>query len=149
MAIKVEKIEKELNIQELLILEVELSGKTFPTESGSERVIKGVIEEKLHASVKMHLLSFLSDIESIKKTFYKVRDELIRKYGKISVNENGIESFDLNENMNEFRKEETDLLSQTFKIKVPVFDIDDLFDFKTDYVYAYSFKFLVKEYDES
>ena len=147
MAIKVDKVEKELNIQEILILEAELNGTEY--KRGDERVvIKGIINQPIWQSVKIHLSRLNDLISDIKKKFFLHRDELIKKYGKEVENKDGSTSFDLSENMDDYRKEEADLLSQGFKISVPVFDEEDLFPFKSEESYSACYKFLLKTIDE-
>lgn len=148
MAIKVEKKERELKIQELLILEAEINGTEY--KRGEELVsFKGLIHQPIWQSVKIHLSKLIDEISVIKQKFFAHRDELVKKYGKEIVSEDGKISYDLSEKMEEYRKEEADLLSQGFLLVVPLFDEEDLFDFKAgDETYGFCYKVLLKENNE-
>lgn len=144
MAIKVEKVEKELNIQEILILEAEINGTEY--KRGEEIIVlKGLLRQPIWQSVKIHLSRLLDDITSIKDKFFSHRNELVKKYGKEIVSEDGQISYDLKDSMEDYKKEENDLLLQGFKISVPLFDEEDLFGFKGgEESYDLSYKHLLK-----
>lgn len=148
MAIKVEKVEKELNIQEILVLEGELNGLEY--KRGDEVVtLKGLIAQPLWQSVKIHLSRLNDQISSIKEKFFSSRDELIKKYGEEVSSQNGKVSYSLEKNIEEYKKEENDLLAQTFPITIPLFDEEDLFGFKSgEEVYGFCYKTLLKHDNE-
>jgi hypothetical protein len=147
MALKVEKVEKEILISELISLEHELSGVDTTRKDGEKILIKGVISQDLLASVKVHLFPLLEKIGSETNNFYKVRDELVKKYGKKSVSDDGVDSYDLSGNFEKYKLEEADLLEQKITITFPLFSIDDLLSFNSSHSFYYTAKYLTYDFD--
>jgi len=147
MALKVEKVEREILISELVALESELSGIDTTGKDGEKISIKGVVSQDLLASVKVHLFPLLEKIGSERKNFYRVRDELVKKHGVESVSEEGVESYDLSGNLENYKLEENDLLEQKITMTFPVFSIDDLLSFNSNYSFYYTAKYLTYDFD--
>lgn len=147
MATKVKKVEEELSIQELMLIESELSGVSYK-KGDNDIIIKGLLSQSLLGSVKVHLVRLVDSIATIKESFNKIRKELIEKYSEIRDTEDGKQYYEFGDNLETFKKEEADLLDQKFKVTVPKFDEDDLFGFTCEEVYPFSIKFLVKSEDD-
>lgn len=147
MSVKVKKVEEELSIQELMLIESELSGVSYK-KGGEEIVVKGLLSQSLAGSVKVHLVRLVDAIVEIKDSFNKVRKGLIEKYSELKETEDGKKYHEFGENIGSFKKEESDLLDQKFKITLPKFDEDDLFGFTCEEVYPFSIKFLIKSEDD-
>jgi hypothetical protein len=146
MSVKVVKVEEEISISDLILIDSELSG--YSHKKGDEIVVvKGLLSQNLLGSVKVHLVRLVCSIGEIRDSFNKVRKELIDKHGEIKDAKDGSKYYWFGKNMDAFKKEESDLLDQKFKITIPKFDGDDLFGFKCEEVYPFSIKFLLKSED--
>jgi thioredoxin reductase len=119
---------------ELLNLEAELAGAT--NNQTGEKIIEGLLNQKLPVITKYHLNILLSNLSAEKKTIDALRDELIKKYGKedengnigISmvietgeVNDKGEPVKDINPSYIEFNDEYGELLNQEKEIQATGF----------------------------
>jgi hypothetical protein len=120
---------QSLKLFELLNLEAELSGATNP-QTG-EKILEGLLNQKLPVVTKYHLNILLSNLSAEKKTIDSLRDELIKKHGKedengnigISMvietgelNDKGEPIKDINPAYIEFNDEYGELLNQEIKL---------------------------------
>jgi molybdopterin converting factor small subunit len=143
---------------ELLNLEAELAGAT--NNQTGEKIIEGLLNQKLPVVTKYHLNILLSNLSAEKKTIDALRDELIKKYGKedengnigISMvietgelNDKGEPIKDINPAYIEFNDEYGELLNQEKEISVPSIKLSDLDKIETKDNYVLIFKYLIEE----
>jgi molybdopterin converting factor small subunit len=143
---------------ELLNLEAELAGAT--NNQTGEKIIEGLLNQKLPVVTKYHLNILLSNLSAEKKTIDALRDELIKKYGKedengnigISmvietgeVNDKGEPIKDINPAYIEFNDEYGELLNQEKEIQIPQIKLSDLDKIETKDNYVLIFKYLIEQ----
>jgi hypothetical protein len=143
---------------ELLNLEAELAGAT--NNQTGEKIIEGLLNQKLPVVTKYHLNILLSNLSAEKKTIDALRDELIKKYGTedengnigISmvietgeVNDKGEPVKDINPAYIEFNDEYGGLLNQEKEIQIPQIKLSDLDKIETKDNYILVFKHLIEE----
>ena len=143
---------------ELLNLEAELAGAT--NNQTGEKIIEGLLNQKLPVVTKYHLNILLSNLSTEKKTIDSLRDELIKKHG--TEDENGnigismvIETGELNDkgepikDINpayiEFNDEYGELLNQEKEIQLPQIKLSDFDKIETKDNYILIFKYLIEE----
>ena len=149
---------QSLKLFELLNLEAELAGATNP-QTG-EKILEGLLNQKLPVVTKYHLNILLSNLSAEKKTIDSLRDELIKKHGKedengnigISMvietgelNDKGEPVKDINPAYIEFNDEYGELLGQEREIQVPQIKLSDLDKIETKDNYILVFKHLIEE----
>jgi hypothetical protein len=143
---------------ELLNLEAELAGAT--NNQTGEKIIEGLLNQKLPVVTKYHLNILLSNLSAEKKTIDALRDELIKKYGTedkdgnigISmvieageVNDKGEPIKDINPAYIEFNDEYGELLNQEKEIQIPQIKLSDLDKIETKDNYVLIFKHLIEQ----
>jgi hypothetical protein len=143
---------------ELLNLEAELAGAT--NNQTGEKILEGLLNQKLPVVTKYHLNILLSNLSAEKKTIDSLRDELIKKHGKedengnigISMvietgelNDKGEPIKDINPAYIEFNDEYGELLNQEKEISVPTIKLSDLDKIETKDNYVLIFKYLIEE----
>lgn len=143
---------------ELLNLEAELAGAT--NNQTGEKIIEGLLNQKLPVVTKYHLNTLVEALATEKKTIDALRDELIKKYGTedkdgnigISmvietgeINDKGEPVKDLNPAYIEFNDEYGGLLNQEKEISVPTLKLSDLEKIETKDNYVLVFKHLIEE----
>ena len=143
---------------ELLNLEAELAGAT--NNQTGEKIIEGLLNQKLPVVTKYHLNILLSNLSAEKKTIDALRDELIKKYGTedkdgnigISmvietgeVNDKGEPIKDINPAYIEFNDEYGELLNQEKEIQIPQIKLSDLDKIETKDNYILIFKHLIEQ----
>jgi hypothetical protein len=143
---------------ELLNLEAELAGAT--NNQTGEKIIEGLLNQKLPVVTKYHLNILLSNLSAEKKTIDTLRDELIKKYGTedkdgnigISmvietgeVNDKGEPIKDINPAYIEFNDEYGELLNQEKEISIPTIKLSDLDKIETKDNYVLIFKYLIEQ----
>jgi molybdopterin converting factor small subunit len=143
---------------ELLNLEAELAGAT--NNQTGEKIIEGLLNQKLPVVTKYHLNILLSNLSAEKKTIDALRDELIKKYGKEDENGNiGISMVietgevndkdepikDINPAYIEFNDEYGELLNQEREISIPTIKLSDLDKIETKDNYVLIFKHLIEQ----
>jgi hypothetical protein len=143
---------------ELLNLEAELAGAT--NNQTGEKIIEGLLNQKLPVVTKYHLNILLSNLSAEKKTIDVLRDELIKKYGKEDENGNiGISMVietgevndkdepikDINPAYIEFNDEYGELLNQEREIQIPQIKLSDLDKIETKDNYVLIFKHLIEQ----
>jgi hypothetical protein len=143
---------------ELLNLEAELAGAT--NNQTGEKIIEGLLNQKLPVVTKYHLNILLSNLSAEKKTIDALRDELIKKYGTedkdgnigISmvietgeVNDKGEPIKDINPAYIEFNDEYGELLNQEKDITIPTIKLSDLDKTETKDNYVLIFKYLIEQ----
>ena len=143
---------------ELLNLEAELAGAT--NNQTGEKIIEGLLNQKLPVVTKYHLNILLSNLSAEKKTIDALRDELIKKYGKEDENGNiGISMVietgevndkdepikDINPAYIEFNDEYGELLNQEKEIQIPQIKLSDLDKIETKDNYVLIFKHLIEQ----
>jgi hypothetical protein len=149
---------QSLKLFELLNLEAELAGAT--NNQTGEKIIEGLLNQKLPVVTKYHLNILLSNLSSEKKTIDSLRDELIKKHGKedengnigISMvietgelNDKGEPVKDINPAYIEFNDEYGELLGQEREIQLPQIKLSDLDKIETKDNYILIFKYLIEE----
>lgn len=151
---------KKISIKlfELLNLEAELAGAT--NNQTGEKIIEGLLNQKLPVITKYHLNILLSNLTAEKKTIDALRDELIKKYGTEDENgnigismvietgevkENGEPVKDLNPAYIEFNDEYGGLLNQEKEIQVPILKLSELEKIETKDNYILVFKHLIEQ----
>jgi len=143
---------------ELLNLEAELAGAT--NNQTGEKIIEGLLNQKLPVVTKYHLNNLVESLAAEKKVIDSLRDELIKKHG--TEDEKGnigismvIETGELNDkdepikDINpayiEFNDEYGELLNQEKEISVPTIKLSDLDKIETKDNYVLIFKYLIEE----
>ena len=143
---------------ELLNLEAELTG-AINNQTG-EKIIEGLLNQKLPVVTKYHLNILLSNLSAEKKTIDALRDELIKKYGTedkngnigISmvietgeINDKGEPIKDINPAYIEFNDEYGELLNQEREIQLPQIKLSDLDKIETKDNYVLVFRYLIEK----
>ena len=149
---------QSLKLFELLNLEAELAGAT--NNQTGEKIIEGLLNQKLPVVTKYHLNILLSNLSAEKKTIDALRDELIKKYGTEDENGNiGISMVietgevndkdepikDINPAYIEFNDEYGELLNQEKEIQSPQIKLSDLDKIETKDNYVLIFKHLIEQ----
>jgi hypothetical protein len=148
---------RKLKLFEVLNLEAEIAGLTNQTTG--ERVIEGLLSQKISAVTKYWLNSILDTLEKEKKMLNDIRDELIKKYGdedtngRISINqrvetgendEQGNPTSVVNPKYVEFMSEYNTVLQESIEIKLPEINLHELSRVETSDNYQLVFKYMVK-----
>lgn len=141
---------------ELLQLEAELSG--IVDQKTGERVLEGLLSQKLSLTTKYWLNGLVETLIAEKKVIDTLRDELIKKHGEADADGNiGISMYipsgqkdaegnDLaiaNPKYAEFNVEYSALLNESKEIKVPQIKLSELDKIETEENYALVLKYLV------
>lgn len=149
---------QSLKLFELLNLEAELAGASNP-QTG-EKIIEGLLNQKLPVITKYHLNTLVESLAAEKKSIDALRDELIKKHGTedekgnigISmvietgeVKENGEPVKDINPAYIAFNDEYGELLNQEKEINLPQIKLSDLDKIETKDNYILVFKHLIEE----
>jgi len=152
---------RKLKLFEVLNLEAEIAGLTNQTTG--ERVIEGLLSQKISAVTKYWLNSILDTLEKEKKMLNDIRDELIKKYGdedtngRISINqrietgendEQGNPTSVVNPKYVEFMSEYNTVLQESIEIKLPEINLHELSRVETSDNYQLVFKYMVKALSE-
>ena len=122
----------KITIEKTLSLEYEIQG--FKNDK-QETLLKGLVNEALPIKTKYWLNKLFAKVESEKKSFMTLRDELIKSLGEkkedgsieIPITVDG----ELNPKFVDFKNQEKELLEEEIEIEGIKFNIDD-FDFKTE-----------------
>lgn len=131
---------KKIKIKEVLELEVQLNGL-----KGEGIEIKGLLNERLNIKTKYWLGKIFDQVQSEKKSFSTLRDELIKKYGEEkdgSFQVDPVINGKQNKNFTKFFEELNVLLDQEIEMKFPKMSIDD-FDLETDSNYTFLLSYLI------
>jgi hypothetical protein len=143
---------------ELLNLEAELAGAT--NNQTGEKIIEGLLNQKLPVVTKYHLNTLVEVLAAEKKIIDSLRDELVKKYGKedengnigISMvietgelNDKGEPIKDINPAYLEFNDEFGELANQEKEINIPTIKLSDLDKIETKDNYVLIFKYLIEE----
>lgn len=143
---------------ELLNLEAELAGAT--NNQTGEKIIEGLLNQKLPVVTKYHLNALVEVLAAEKKTIDALRDELIKKYGTedkdgnvgISMvidtdktDDKGEPVKDINPAYIAFNDEYGELLNQEKEVNVPTLKLSDLEKIETKDNYVLVFKYLVEK----
>ena len=151
----------KLKLFEVLNLEAEIAGLTNPNTG--ERIIEGLLSQKISAVTKYWLNSVLDTLEKEKKMLNDLRDELIKKYGdedasgRIGVNQR-IETGEIDEQGNpvsimsqkyvDFMNEYNTVLQESKEVKLPEINLQELSRIETSDNYQLIFKYMVKTPNE-
>jgi molybdopterin converting factor small subunit len=149
---------QSLKLFELLNLEAELAGAT--NNQTGEKIIEGLLNQKLPVVTKYYLNTLVESLSAEKKTIDALRDELIKKHGTEDANGNvGISMVIETENVDDkgepikdinpayiaFNDEYGELLNQEKEIKLPEIKLSDLDKIETKDNYVLVFKHLIEE----
>ena len=149
---------QSLKLFELLNLEAELAGAT--NNQTGEKIIEGLLNQKLPVVTKYYLNTLVESLAAEKKTIDALRDELIKKHGTEDANGNvGISMVIETENIDDkgepikdinpayiaFNDEYGELLNQEKEIKLPEIKLSDLDKIETKDNYILVFKHLIEE----
>ena len=149
---------QSLKLFELLNLEAELAGAT--NNQTGEKIIEGLLNQKLPVVTKYYLNTLVESLAAEKKTIDALRDELIKKHGTEDANGNvGISMVletekvddkgepvkDINPAYIAFNDEYGELLNQEKEIKLPEIKLSDLDKIETKDNYVLVFKYLIEE----
>ena len=149
---------QSLKLFELLNLEAELAGAT--NNQTGEKIIEGLLNQKLPVVTKYYLNNLVELLAAEKKVIDSLRDELIKKHGTEDANGNvGISMVietekvddkgepvkDINPAYIAFNDEYGELLNQEKEIKLPEIKLSDLDKIETKDNYILVFKYLIEE----
>jgi len=149
---------QSLKLFELLNLEAELAGAT--NNQTGEKIIEGLLNQKLPVITKYYLNNLVDTLGREKKVIDSLRDELIKKHGTedkdgnvgISmvietekVDDKGEPIKDINPSYIAFNDEYGELLNQEKEIKLPQIKLDNLDRIETKDNYVLVFKYLIDE----
>jgi uncharacterized membrane protein YheB (UPF0754 family) len=149
---------QSLKLFEFLNLEAELAGAT--NNQTGEKIIEGLLNQKLPVVTKYYLNNLVDTLGREKKIIDSLRDELIKKYGAEDKDGNiGISMVietgeldnkgepikDINPAYIEFNDEYGGLLNQEKDIKLPQIKLSDLDRIETKDNYVLVFKYLIEE----
>lgn len=142
---------------ELLQLEAELSGVV--NQQTGEKVLEGLLSQKLSLTTKYWLNGLVDTLVAEKKVIDSLRDELIKKYGEaddqgnigISTqiptgdkNSDGVDIMQPNPKYFEFTNEYNTLLNESKEIKVPQIKFSELEKIETEENYNLVLRYLVE-----
>ena len=142
---------------ELLQLEAELSGVL--NQKTGERVLEGLLSQKLSLTTKYWLNGLVSTLLDEKKQIESLRDELIKKHGTADADGNiGISMYvetgekdadgnaltQVNPKYLEFNAEYNALLNESKDIKIPSIKFAELEKIETEENYNLVLKYLVE-----
>jgi len=142
---------------ELLQLEAELSGVL--NQKTGERVLEGLLSQKLSLTTKYWLNGLVDTLASEKKAIDSLRDELIKKHGEEDADGNiGISMYvetgkkdaegnaltQVNPKYLEFNAEYSALLNESKDIKIPSIKFSELEKIETEENYNLVLKYLVE-----
>jgi len=149
---------QSLKLFELLNLEAELTGAT--NNQTGEKIIEGLLNQKLPVITKYYLNNLVDTLGREKKVIDSLRDELIKKHGTEDENGNiGISMVietekvddkgepikDINPAYIAFNDEYGELLNQEKDIKLPQIQLSNLDKIETKDNYVLVFKYLIDE----
>jgi len=149
---------QSLKLFELLNLEAELAGAA--NNQTGEKIIEGLLNQKLPVITKYYLNALVESLAAEKKVIDSLRDELIKKHGTEDANGNvGISMVietekvddkgepvkDINPAYIAFNDEYGELLNQEKEIKLPEIKLSDLDKIETKDNYVLVFKYLIEE----
>jgi uncharacterized membrane protein YheB (UPF0754 family) len=149
---------QSLKLFELLNLEAELAGAT--NNQTGEKIIEGLLNQKLPVVTKYYLNALVESLAAEKKVIDSLRDELIKKYGTEdkdgnvgismvieteNVDDKGEPVKDINPAYIAFNDEYGELLNQEKEINIPVIKLSDLDKIETKDNYVLIFKYLIDE----
>jgi len=149
---------QSLKLFELLNLEAELAGAT--NNQTGEKIIEGLLNQKLPVVTKYHLNNLVEALATEKKVIDSLRDELIKKHGTEDENGNigismvietgelddkGEPAKDINPAYIAFNDEYGELLNQEKEISIPTIKLSDLDKIETKDNYILIFKYLIEE----
>ncbi len=144
-----------LKLSEFYQLEAELNGVT--NQQTGEVVIKGLLQQKINLLTKYWLNDLAKKVSTEKESVEKLKEEIIKKYGKqdeqggfsipIYINEvkdeeGKIISADINPDFNSFQSEFNDLLNETRELEYKALSLDALSNVESDANYPVFFKLL-------
>jgi hypothetical protein len=142
---------------ELLQLEAELSGVL--NQQTGERVLEGLLSQKLTLTTKYWLNGLVETLLAEKKAIDSLRDELIKKHGDtdadgnigiamyISTGQQDKDGNDItqpNPKYFEFQTEYSTLLNESKDIKVPSIKLSELDKIETEENYTLVLKYLIE-----
>ena len=142
---------------ELLQLEAELSGVL--NQKTGERVLEGLLSQKLSLTTKYWLNGLVTTLLDEKKQIESLRDELIKKHGEADADGNiGISMYvetgekdadgnaltQVNPKYLEFNAEYNALLNESKDIKIPSIKFSELEKIETEENYNLVLKYLVE-----
>lgn len=151
-----------LKLAEVLELEVELNG--LVNQQSGEVVVEGLLSKDLKLSTKYWLSDLNEKVAKEKASVGKLREELIKKYGKadeqgnISIpmyinekkdEEGKIVSADVNPDFVKFQDGYNKLIEETVEISHKEFKLSDFEDLKTKQLPRVFFKLLDAPEEES
>jgi hypothetical protein len=132
---------RSFSVSELYSLDVELNG--FVNPDTGERVVKGILSEKIKLGLKFHLTSLSKKVTEELKTIQDLRNELIKKHGEEDENgsvkipntitEDGKEI--LNPKLKLFTDEFKEFLTEKKEFDIPELFIKDFEDLETENSY--------------
>jgi uncharacterized membrane protein YheB (UPF0754 family) len=149
---------QSLKLFELLNLEAELAGAT--NNQTGEKIIEGLLNQKLPVVTKYYLNTLVESLAAEKKVIDSLRDELIKKHGTedkdgnvgISMvietgelDDKGEPAKDINPAYIAFNDEYGELLNQEKDIKLPQIQLSNLDKIETKDNYVLVFKHLIEE----
>jgi hypothetical protein len=148
---------KKIKLFEALNLEAEITGVSN-TQTG-ERLVEGLVSQKIPIVTKYWLNTLLESLEKEKTKLTNLREELIKKYGEEDNNgaigisqsiktdkldEQGNPVYVVNPNYIEFIKEYNPILEENIDINLPSISLDELSKIETSDNYPLIFKYLVQ-----
>lgn len=150
--------DQSLKLFEFLSLEAELAGAT--NNQTGEKIIEGLLNQKLPVVTKYYLNNLVDTLGREKKVIDSLRDELIKKHGTEDKDGNvGISMVietgeldnkgepikDINPSYIAFNDEYGELLNQEKDIKLPQIKLSDLDRIETKDNYILIFKYLIED----
>lgn len=141
---------KNLKLAEFFQLDAELNGVV--NQQTGEKVIKGLLSQKLPLNVKYWLADLAKKTAAEKAACEELRGELIKKYGEekdgnfqvtYTIVEDGKDV--LNPKFVEFQKEYDSLLNEEKELEYKELKLSDLGEVETDETYVMLFSLLKPE----
>jgi hypothetical protein len=175
---KVKIVEQKISLQLILGLEAEINGFTQKDNQGNVIYqIPGILNQKMNAVNKYWLTKISNFLSKERKNYEDIRSKLIEKYGDEKIDSASGQTFisidqkikdpnfkkpkstDFDESkdwplidnpkFNDFLDEQNELLNQLVDVKLPKFDIEEIFSFETEYTYPICFEFLIQDVEEN
>lgn len=149
-------VNQSIRLSSALALEQEVNGVSQQTKDGSVVLFPGLMIQNLPAKSKYWLGKLSKTLLKEKAADEECRNDLIKKYGEEQEDKSILvppmikdkkgEMIE-NPNFKAFFKEFNDLRKQVIEIKIPKFDLDDLFCFETKYHYQTAGDLLIQDDD--
>lgn len=136
----------ELTLSEILTLEAELNG--FVNPQTGEKVLDGLLKQKLSLGTKYRLTKLSEELKAEKVILDGLRDDLIKEYGEETEGQISINAFEdeertkINPKFIEFQEKYGELLLEKKEVNYSPLSLKDLENISSEDNYTVLFKLI-------